>query len=80
MTLDTIFDMASLTKVIVTTTAILQLVDQHKLDLDTPVAHYLPAFAPNAPDPSHPAAKAGGPASAHAPPAPGNLRSPSASS
>ena len=45
MTEDTIFDMASLTKVIVTTTAILQLYEQHKLDLDAPVAKYLPEFA-----------------------------------
>ena len=44
MTTDTIFDMASLTKVLVTTTAILQLYEQGKLDLDTPVAHYLPEF------------------------------------
>ena len=47
MTEDTIFDMASLTKVLVTTTAILQLYEQKKLDLDTPVARYLPAFAAN---------------------------------
>ncbi len=45
MTEDTLFDMASLTKVLVTTTAILQLYEQNKLDLDTPAAHYLPAFA-----------------------------------
>jgi SSS family transporter len=45
MTEDTIFDMASLSKVIVTTTAILQLYEQHKLDLDAPVAKYLPEFA-----------------------------------
>jgi SSS family transporter len=45
MTTDTIFDMASLTKVLVTTTAILQLYEQHKLDLDAPVAKYLPEFA-----------------------------------
>ena len=50
MTEDTIFDMASLTKVVVTTTAILQLYEQHKLDLDTPVAHYLPEFAQNGKD------------------------------
>ena len=50
MTTDTIFDMASLTKVLVTTTAILQLYEAGKLDLDTPLAHYLPAFA--APDPA----------------------------
>ncbi len=42
---DTIFDVASLTKVMVTTTAIMQLVEQGKLDLDKPVAFYWPAFA-----------------------------------
>ena len=45
MTEDTIFDMASLTKVLVTTTAVLQLYEQGKLDLDAPVARYLPDFA-----------------------------------
>ncbi len=56
MTTDTIFDMASLTKVLVTTTAILQLYEQGKLDLDTPLAHYLPAFTapPSLPSPSAP--------------------------
>jgi uncharacterized protein YbbC (DUF1343 family)/CubicO group peptidase (beta-lactamase class C family) len=48
MTEDTIFDMASLTKVLVTTTAILQLYETGKFDpilgLDTPVAKYLPEF------------------------------------
>ena len=44
MTEDTLFDMASLTKVMVTTVAVLQLVEQNKLDLDAPVAKYLPAF------------------------------------
>ncbi|QHN03875.1 sodium/solute symporter [Granulicella sp. WH15] len=50
MTEDTVFDMASLSKVLVTTTAVMQLVEQHKLDLDTPVARYLPAFAQNGKD------------------------------
>ena len=50
MTEDTIFDMASLSKVIVTTTAILQLYEQQKLDLDAPVAKYLPDFAANGKD------------------------------
>lgn len=50
LTEDTLFDMASLTKVIVTTTAILQLYDQHKLDLDAPVSKYLPEFAQNGKD------------------------------
>ncbi len=42
---DTIYDAASLTKVIATTTAVMQLVERGKLDLDAPVARYLPAFA-----------------------------------
>ena len=45
MTLDTIFDMASMTKVLVTATAIMQLVEAHKVDVDDPVAKYLPEFA-----------------------------------
>jgi uncharacterized protein YbbC (DUF1343 family)/CubicO group peptidase (beta-lactamase class C family) len=47
MTLDTIFDMASLTKVIATTTAVMQLVEQGKVRLNDPVAKYLPEFAQN---------------------------------
>jgi SSS family transporter len=50
MTEDTIFDMASLTKCLVTATAIMQLYELHKLAFDDPVAKYLPEFAPlNAP-------------------------------
>lgn len=45
MQLDTIFDIASLTKVIATTPAIMQLIEQGKLALDTPAAYYWPAFA-----------------------------------
>jgi CubicO group peptidase (beta-lactamase class C family) len=44
MAADTIFDLASLTKVIGTTTAAAILVDRHKLDLDAPVVRYLPEF------------------------------------
>jgi uncharacterized protein YbbC (DUF1343 family) len=44
---DTIYDAASLTKVVATTTAIMQLVERGKLELDAPVARYLPAFAQN---------------------------------
>ncbi len=44
---DTIYDAASLTKVIATTTAVMQLVERGQLDLDSPVARYLPAFAQN---------------------------------
>jgi beta-N-acetylhexosaminidase len=51
----TIYDMASLTKVIVTTTSAMMLVQQKRLDLDAPVARYLPDFSAAAksdPDPS----------------------------
>ncbi|MDA0766060.1 MAG: serine hydrolase, partial [Verrucomicrobia bacterium] len=44
MTLDTIFDAASLTKVIATTPAVLKLVEQGRLDLDEKVTRYLPEF------------------------------------
>ena len=47
MTLDTVFDLASLTKVIVTTTAVMQLVEQGRVRLNDPVAKYLPEFAQN---------------------------------
>ena len=47
MTLDTIFDLASLTKVIATTTAVMQLFEQGKIRLNDPVAKYLPEFAQN---------------------------------
>jgi beta-N-acetylhexosaminidase len=45
VTADTLYDMASLTKVIVTTTSVMILVQQKHLDLDTPVARYLPEWA-----------------------------------
>lgn len=45
MTLDTIFDMASLTKVVATTTAVMMLVEDGKIRLTDPVAQYIPAFA-----------------------------------
>jgi SSS family transporter len=47
MTFDTIFDMASLTKCLATATAVMQLVEQGKVDVDAPVAKYLPEFAAN---------------------------------
>jgi uncharacterized protein YbbC (DUF1343 family)/CubicO group peptidase (beta-lactamase class C family) len=47
MTLDTVFDLASLTKVIATTTAVMQLVEQGKVRMNDPVAKYLPDFAQN---------------------------------
>jgi beta-N-acetylhexosaminidase len=42
---DSIYDVASLTKPIVTTTAVMMLAQQGHLDLDTPVQTYLPSFA-----------------------------------
>jgi CubicO group peptidase (beta-lactamase class C family) len=47
MTENTVFDLASLTKVIATTTAVMQLYEQHRLNLDDRVAEYLPDFAVN---------------------------------
>jgi uncharacterized protein YbbC (DUF1343 family)/CubicO group peptidase (beta-lactamase class C family) len=47
MTVDTIFDMASLTKVIATTTAVMQLVEQGKILLSDPVGNYWPEFKGN---------------------------------
>ncbi|HVS39549.1 MAG TPA: serine hydrolase domain-containing protein [Gemmataceae bacterium] len=45
MTVDTIFDLASLTKPLATASAILLLVEQGKLRPSDPVSRYLPAFA-----------------------------------
>ena len=42
---NSIFDLASLTKVVGTTTAAMVLFDQGRLDLDAPVHTYLPAFS-----------------------------------
>ncbi|MGZ3494419.1 MAG: exo-beta-N-acetylmuramidase NamZ domain-containing protein, partial [Thermodesulfobacteriota bacterium] len=47
MTTDTIFDVASLTKVIATSTAIAQLIEMEKLNLEDPVARYWPEFKAN---------------------------------
>lgn len=44
MTLDTIFDLASLTKVVATTPAVLQLVAANRIGLDEPLATYIPEF------------------------------------
>jgi len=44
MTLDTIFDAASLTKVIATTSAMAKLVEQGKVRTNDKVTHYLPKF------------------------------------
>jgi len=47
MTLDTVFDCASLTKVMATTMAVMQLWEQGKFRMNDPVAKYLPEFAQN---------------------------------
>jgi len=47
MTLDTIFDLASLTKCIATTTSMMQLIQDGRVRLNDPVATYLPEFAQN---------------------------------
>ena len=41
---DTLYDLASLTKVVATTTMAMILVDERRLDLDRPVQDFLPAF------------------------------------
>ncbi len=44
VTPETIYDIASLTKVVATTTMAMILVDEGRLDLETPVTSFLPAF------------------------------------
>ena len=44
MTPDTIFDAASLTKVVATTTSVMQLVEEGRLRLVDPVSRYVPGF------------------------------------
>ena len=41
----TLYDLASLTKVVATTTSVMILYDEGLLDLNAPVSHYLPEFA-----------------------------------
>ncbi len=47
MTVDTVFDIASLTKVVATTVAVMQLVEKGDIRVNEPVAKYLPEFAQN---------------------------------
>ena len=47
MTIDTVFDCASLTKVVATTMAVMQLWEQGKFRMNDPVAKYLPEFGQN---------------------------------
>ncbi len=50
MTVDTIFDLASLTKVVATTPSVMQLVERGKLKLDDPAASIWPQFGFNGKD------------------------------
>ena len=50
MTVDTIFDLASLTKVIATTTSVMQLVEEGKVRISDTVVKYLPDFGQNGKD------------------------------
>src|SRR4051794_28521377 len=45
MTEDTIFDLASLTKVVATTTSVMKLVEEGRIRLADPVAQFIPEFA-----------------------------------
>jgi uncharacterized protein YbbC (DUF1343 family)/CubicO group peptidase (beta-lactamase class C family) len=47
MTVDTIFDLASLSKCIATATSLMKLVEEGRVRLNDPVAAYLPEFAQN---------------------------------
>src|SRR6202789_4076575 len=47
MTVNTIFDLASLTKCNATTSAVMELVQQGHIRLNAPVASYIPEFAQN---------------------------------
>ena len=44
MTADTVFDIASLTKIVATTSAMMKLFEQGKVAMDDPVTNYLPEF------------------------------------
>ena len=45
MTEDTMFDLASLTKVVATTPSVMMLVEQGRIRLTDPVASFIPEFA-----------------------------------
>lgn len=47
MTVDTVFDLASITKPVATATAIVRLVEEGKLRLSDPIATHIPEFAAN---------------------------------
>ena len=47
MTIDTVFDIASMTKCVATATAVMQLVEQGRVRLNDPIKKFLPEFARN---------------------------------
>jgi len=47
----TLWDLASLTKVVATASSVMVLVQNGQIDLDAPVARYLPRFCPDGADP-----------------------------
>ncbi len=50
MTVDTVFDLASLTKVVATTPSVMRMIQYGQVRLDEPVAHYIPEFGVNGKD------------------------------
>jgi uncharacterized protein YbbC (DUF1343 family)/CubicO group peptidase (beta-lactamase class C family) len=50
MTEDTLFDLASLTKVVATTTSVMQLVEEGRIGLRDPVVRFIPAFGAHGKD------------------------------
>jgi CubicO group peptidase (beta-lactamase class C family) len=50
MTLDTIFDAASLTKIVATTSSVMKLIERGRIRLNDPASRYVPEFAPNGKD------------------------------
>lgn len=55
---DSMYDMASLTKAMATTTSVMMLVEEKRLDLDAPVGRYLPEFTAASKADPHPAWRA----------------------
>ncbi len=49
-TLDTVFDLASLTKVVATTPSVMHMVETGEIRLNDPVVHYVPEFGANGKD------------------------------
>ncbi len=47
---ETVFDLASVTKMVACTVSVMKLVEEGKIDLDAPVAKYIPAFGARAKD------------------------------